>query len=96
MRNEILGAALFLIIGSQAASAPLEEGALYTNDWTHSHAQTLADSASALIRVSGYRCDSVSSIQRWVFSEGFSVVCNDFRYKYEIEDRGGRWTVTLQ
>lgn len=44
---------------------------------------------------SGYRCNSVSSIRHWLTGPGFSVSCNQFRYDYEIEDRGGNWVVQI-
>jgi len=88
--------ALFLAVGTQAVAAPLEEDAVLTNGWTREHAQTLANEASAIIRAHGFRCDTVSNIQRWVFSSGFDISCNGFRYEYELEDRGGRWTPSLK
>ena len=90
-------AALFAVtIGTAAHSAPIESGAYLTRDWDKDYAQKLANEASALIRRAGYKCDSISSLQRWLLSAGFDVVCNQFRYKYELEDKGGRWTVTLK
>lgn len=82
--------------GVPALSAQLEKDAVYTNGWTEARAQKLSNEASKLIRRAGYRCDTMSSFQRWVTKPGFTAVCNQFRYKYYIEDRGGRWTVTLQ
>ncbi len=79
-----------------AAAAPLERDAILTSGWTRKHAQVLANEASTLIRRAGYKCDSVSSLQRWLFSSGFDVVCNEFRYKYELEDRVGRWEARLK
>ncbi|WP_127115143.1 hypothetical protein [Shimia sediminis] len=88
--------AFTFLTASFTSAAPIEDEAYLTRDWTRSHAQTLANEASALIRAKGYRCDSISSLQRWVYGGGFDVVCNKFRYKYELEDKGGRWTVTLK
>jgi hypothetical protein len=94
LKNQIV--AVLIVSGSGTAAAPLEADAIFSSGWTRAHAQTLADGASTLIRRAGYRCDSVSSIQKWVFSSGFDVVCNGFRYSYEIEDRGGNWVVSLE
>ncbi|HBN6175931.1 TPA: zinc ribbon domain-containing protein [Vibrio parahaemolyticus] len=49
-----------------------------------------------LIQLTGYKCDSISTIREMVFTRGFEVVCNNFFYEYEIEDKGGNWVVTLQ
>ena len=49
-----------------------------------------------LVRAKGYRCDSISSMRPFVMSRGFTLVCNRFAYKYEIEDKGGIWQVTVQ
>jgi hypothetical protein len=93
----LVWAALALsLVGLPITAAPLERDAIYSDDWTPAHAQELADDASMLIRRARYRCDSVSSIRHWFSATGFTVFCNDFRYEYELEDRGGRWTVTLQ
>lgn len=96
MTKKLIASLFAVSVACPGMSAPLEDGAYYTLDWTPQRAQVLANEASALIRAHGYRCDSVSSIQRWVFEPGFDVVCNDFRYKYELEDRGGRWIATLK
>ena len=50
------------------------------------------------IRESGYRCDTVNSagpLGPFADHPGFKFRCNGWRYKYLIEDRGGKWTVTL-
>lgn len=49
-----------------------------------------------LIRLTGYKCDSISAVREMMLSRGFAVVCNNFNYEYEIEDKGGNWVVTLQ
>ena len=49
-----------------------------------------------LIQLTGYKCDSISAIREMMFSRGFTVVCNNFSYEYDIEDQGGNWVVTLQ
>src|ERR1700686_4072386 len=40
--------------------------------------------------------DQISAMVPFIMSRGFSLTCNRFRYKYEIEDRGGNWEVTLK
>lgn len=54
-----------------------------------------AQAAASLVKAYGYRCDSISSFLPHNFSRGFTLRCNNFSYKYLIEDKGGRWTVTL-
>ncbi len=92
----IIAAAGLSMIATNLFAAPLEENAIYPGSWSRTDAQAIADDASMLIRRSRYRCDSVSSIRSWLTGGGFTVFCNGFRYEYEIEDRGGRWTVTVQ
>lgn len=91
-------AAFVLLFGlaTGAAAAPLESDALYLSAWTRTQAQSVADEASTLIMLYGYRCDSVSSLRPWTWRSGVTVFCNSFRYKYEIEDKGGRWLVTVK
>lgn len=48
------------------------------------------------IRLSGYKCDTVDSVIPFNFSRGFSIWCNNFRYSYELADKGGRIVVTVK
>lgn len=50
-----------------------------------------------LIKVlgSGHRCDSITSINQGLFSDVWTIRCNEYRYSFDVEDRGGRWTVTV-
>jgi hypothetical protein len=48
------------------------------------------------VRASGYRCDSISALQPLPLSRGFKLVCNRFNYKYAIENKDGRSTVTVE
>jgi len=52
--------------------------------------------AQELIQLSGYKCDSVDEMQPFVMGGGFNVYCNGWKYHYELEDKGGNWTVTVQ
>lgn len=49
-----------------------------------------------MIALAGYRCDSIDAIHPFLLSEGYTVYCNNNRYRYEIEDRGGRAIVTVK
>jgi hypothetical protein len=48
------------------------------------------------VRASGYRCDSISALQPLPSAQGFRLVCNHFTYKYAIEQKDGRSTVTVE
>ena len=56
--------------------------------------QALKDFWKDTIRSNGYRCDSISDFRGFYFGSGFVVHCNDGRYTYEVEDKGGRVIVT--
>jgi hypothetical protein len=49
--------------------------------------------AARLIRAFGYDCQSVDAVLPYALSEGANVSCNHFRYMFEIENHGGRWSV---
>ena len=48
-----------------------------------------------LIRLHGHRCDTMNAAYPSPFGGGVTVICHDYAYKYSVEDRGGRWSVTL-
>jgi hypothetical protein len=48
------------------------------------------------VRASGYRCASISALQPLSYSKGFKLVCDHFSFRYAIEDKDGRITVTVQ
>jgi hypothetical protein len=54
------------------------------------------NAAARAIRAAGYDCFSADSVCPYVFSEGFTVACNHYRYMFEIENHGGRWSVTAR
>lgn len=70
----------------------LEPGAIIGSDVTLAQVQALRD----LVRLWGFRCDSVSGARAWIWSPGFTLNCNSYRYKYSIEDKGGIWTVSVE
>ncbi|MGZ4159738.1 MAG: hypothetical protein ACXVNF_02910 [Neobacillus sp.] len=47
------------------------------------------------IKQFGYRCDTVDSVIPFNIKRGYYVFCNS-RYKYEVEDVGGRVVVTVK
>jgi hypothetical protein len=50
--------------------------------------------AAALIRLNGYDCPHADLLIRYAFSEGYSVYCRGGRYIFELQNHGGRWSVT--
>jgi hypothetical protein len=50
--------------------------------------------AATMIRLTGYDCKTVGKMCPYIFSEGYTVYCNNLRYVYEIENHGGKWSVT--
>ncbi|MCY3970640.1 MAG: LysM peptidoglycan-binding domain-containing protein [Acidobacteria bacterium] len=74
--------------------SPVEEpDALIADDMS----DVMVESLVALVRLRGYRCDSVSGAVPSVFRAGrFTLNCNQFRYAYVIEDRGGHWVVRVK
>src|SRR5262249_49657383 len=49
--------------------------------------------AQRVIQSSGYDCRSVDAMCPYVLSEGATVHCNNGRYKFELENHGGIWSV---
>ena len=56
---------------------------------------TQADAVIKLIRVYGYSCSTLSSALQSSYDGSFSVTCNNWKYRYDIEDIGGNWVVTV-
>jgi hypothetical protein len=48
------------------------------------------------VRENDYRCDAISAVRPFVKSRGFSLVCNRFANRFEIEDMGGHWIVNAK
>lgn len=93
MRKSIfIVASLLLSTQAYAQSTPVESGALISKNIS----PEVIDPAVRLIRAKGWRCDSVSSLVPFVMSRGFTINCNQYSYKYELEDRGGNWVATLK
>ena len=81
-----------------AQSVPIEKDSIITNtsDYPRSKMISLIDPGVAMIRARGWRCDSISVVQPFVFSKGFKIICNKYNYVYEFKDRGGNWEVNLK
>jgi hypothetical protein len=48
------------------------------------------------VRASCYRCASISGLQPLSYAKGYKLVCDHFSFRYAIEDKDGRTTVTVQ
>lgn len=71
-------------------STPIERRASIANV-----SESQINALASIVRGYGYRCDSVSAATPFLLSDGFNLTCNSSRYKYEIEDKGGRWFVKV-
>lgn len=50
--------------------------------------------AQAYIVAHGYSCVTVDACSPGLWGKSVRVNCNGFRYKYTLEDHGGKWSVT--
>lgn len=66
----------------------------YDSDYYVTKSQ--AQAAAKMVKLAGYRCDSISDMHQLLTRAGYVIYCNYFRYEYDIEDKGGQWTVTVQ
>ncbi|MCY3928644.1 MAG: LysM domain-containing protein [Acidobacteria bacterium] len=74
--------------------SPIEEPNALIDD---EMSDVVVESLVALVRLRGYRCDSVSGAVPSIFRAGkFTLNCNQFRYTYVVEDRGGHWIVRVK
>jgi len=74
------------------AGTPIEPDASFTEDIKNN--VELLDALAGAVKLSGYRCDSISGANSFVMSRGYTLACNNFAYKYKIEDKGGRMVIT--
>jgi hypothetical protein len=51
------------------------------------------EEARLIITSHGYDCQVVDYMRTYIAGGGWIVVCNGYRYRFNIEDRGGRWWV---
>lgn len=56
----------------------------------------LIDKLADFVKTNDFRCNSVSAARPAIFSGGFVLTCNQFRYTYDIQDKGGHWVVTVR
>ena len=51
--------------------------------------------AQDMIQNAGYKCDTIDSMRVSQWDGDITVVCNNYRYSYEIKDVGGNYVVTV-
>lgn len=73
---------------------PIEKDAVIYDDFKGN--TKLTDALGGMVQLNDYRCDSVSAIRPYLTVKGYELVCNHFDYKYDIEDKGGHWIVTVE
>lgn len=78
---------------SKVTSKPTSRRVTTTPNYTDT--TEFKNKTKALIIASGFRCQTIDSIIEHNFSYGYSVVCNNYRYSYEIKDVGGNWIVKV-
>jgi hypothetical protein len=76
------------------ANVQIEPGAAIDHD-LRGTAKLLTELVK-FVRENDYQCDSISAVRPFVRSRGFSLVCNRFSNRYEIEDKGGHWIVNAK
>jgi hypothetical protein len=85
--------------GKPAGASITWRGVVMEPDFSHSEMDKpleLAALTAELVKANGYRCDTVHSIYRFLTGPGFTLRCNQGRYKYDVADRGGHWVVTVK
>lgn len=65
-----------------------------TNSFAADVSQEKKEAAKKVIQMYGYTCNYVNSMSSFIMSNGYNVYCDD--YSYEIENKGGRWSVTVK
>lgn len=83
----------FSLYDSKERAAPVEHDAVLYKDTPE--AFEFIDTLVGFVRKSSFTCDTVSSFSPMVMSNGFTLSCNGFSYKYDIKNNGGNVAVTV-
>ena len=84
--------ALVCALGSPSAKAD----DLYYDQSTnrfYSSQDLLKTQLRAMITRREYDCQTVDFVTPHLVGEGYTVSCNSLRYKFEVENHGGQWSV---
>jgi len=86
---------LMAMIGLSYAAVIVEPGAQLSDGFEK---PKFLAAVQTLVKLNGYRCDSISAAIEYVFSsaDGLTLTCNHYKYSYDITDRGGRWEVKVK
>lgn len=102
MRKFILSATVTLILLLSASTAFCKKKPSYTIE-PDAHIfgavtgrMDIVDALVKFVKAHGNTCDSVSAASDNVFSKGFTLKCNKFRYEYQILDKGGKWFLKVE
>jgi hypothetical protein len=75
--------------------ARLEPNAVI-NDGSWEDEEGAINFAVKMVRLNGYRCDSVNALFHLSWGRPGAVLKCNYRYTYDIEDKGGHWVVTVE
>jgi hypothetical protein len=89
----LFGALIFLAVPASSTSVPVQTTT--TTSTADTDQEQVKSRLTALIRLTGYKCDTLTKWRPMLFSRGYEVSC-DLYYSYEVEDKGGRWVVTVK
>jgi hypothetical protein len=81
-----------IVLPQLAMAQSIEPNAMISNGITESQARILASAVTSR----GYSCDSISGATPHIVSSGYNLYCNQHRFKYVLENVGGRYVVKAQ
>ena len=78
---------------SSSGGTPIEEGA--NINCSFEGGEMTLEELPIIAANHGYKCDSISTIRKMVFSDGFVLACNNSAYQYKIKKTAGHWFVIV-
>lgn len=89
-------AAAFAALSFSGVPSSLAQRIENPSKWDGAVSQSEAIDLAKLINAYGYNCATITSVRKMIMKRGFTVYCNNFGYKFEVEDRGGKIKVTYK